>query len=132
MTRAWALYLLLVLLSACGRVDSRATLFPESWRQAAPDPQLRPEPEPDAPRLIRDNLKHIFIEGSQPTNVRLSGLRRNPTGNGWNVCIKATIVTVGKATRAVTYLIPLERGEIGLRRVAAPQDGCETESYTRI
>ena len=122
---------LLIVLSACGRVDSQATFFPEALRQPAPH-AAAPEPEPDATRLVRDNLTRIFLENSAPTNVRMSALRRNASGHGWTACIKATITTVGKATRAVTYVIPFERGDIGMRRVATPEDVCESEQYARL
>jgi hypothetical protein len=122
---------LLVLLSACGRVDSQATFFHENLRQPS-DNQRLPDPEPDAARLIKDNSKRVFTESSRPTNVRLSALRRNPTGPGWNVCIKATITTISKATIPRTYVVAFDRGEIGLRRTATPADGCETEPYTRL
>ena len=123
---------LLILLSGCGRVDSHATFFPESLRQERPDNRRLPDPAPDAARLLKDNLQLVFTENSQPTNVRLSGLRRNPASTGWYVCIKATVTTINKSKLARTYVVPFERGEIGLRRPPTPEDGCETEQYTRL
>ena len=122
---------LLVLLTGCGRVDSQALFFPEIIRQAQPDRRL-PDPEPDSARLIRENLKSVFTESSQPSNVRLSGLRRNLDDAGWNLCIKAIVTTLNKAKLARTYVVQFDRGEIGLRRTATPADGCEAEQYTQL
>jgi hypothetical protein len=123
---------LLLLLSGCGRLDAYTTFGPDSWRAKKPEPAPVADPEPDAPRLIRDNLKLIFLEHAQASDVRISRVRREPRGSGWNVCIKASLASLTQARLVRTYIVPIERGEIGTRRVAAPTDGCDGESYTRI
>ena len=130
--RALCLFLLPLLAAACGQLDAFSTIGPDHWRSPKPEPAGRTEPAPDAPRLIRNNLKHVFMENAQPQNIRLSRPRREPTGTGWNVCVKADVTTVGQTTLARTYVVPIERGEIGIRRLADPSDGCEREDYTRL
>jgi len=121
-----------VAVAGCGRVDSHATYFPESWRQPSPEPAPAQDPQPDAARLICDNLTKVFTETSQPSNVQVSSLRRNAVGAGWNVCVRATVLAINKSTMVRTYVVPIERGEIGLRRTAVAADGCDPERFTRI
>lgn len=123
---------LLLLLSACGRLDAYSTIGPDFIRAKKPEPAPAIDPEPDAARLIRDNLKLVFLDHAQASDVRISKVRREPRGSGWNVCVKANVSSISKARLSRTYVVPIERGEIGIRRAATPSDGCDGETYTRI
>src|ERR1700752_3153502 len=72
-------------LSACGFADMRAPL-PEFMRAKTPDP-APPEPPPDIKRLMHENMDAVFTAASQPSRVRVSTPRREPSGLNWTACV---------------------------------------------
>src|SRR5215468_9282123 len=89
-------------LAGCGFADMRAPL-PEFMRAKAPDPAL-PEPPPDMKRLMHENMETVFTSASQPSRVRVSTPRREPTGLNWTACVRADLNSVmGKPLGTQTY-----------------------------
>jgi hypothetical protein len=119
------------LLAGCGRSDSYSVM-PEVLKQPRSEPKP-PDPQPKTVRLFRDNIDLVFMESARPQNVMISKPRRNSSGYGWNVCVKASVSSINHTPIGVqTYLVEIENGAIGFRRPAEPKDGCQAESYERI
>jgi hypothetical protein len=119
-----------VALAACS-VDSRAPL-PKILRadEAAPR-QL--DPEPDVKQLVRDRLDQVFTAASHPRHVQVSPPRRELTGSGWTVCVRAELTSViGRSLGTQTYLATITGGVILDRRRAGVQDNCASETYEGI
>jgi hypothetical protein len=135
MLRVAARFALLALaaaaLAGCGRGDAYS-IMPESMRM--PKPEVRQaDPEPDAVQLFRGNLKSVFAESAKPRGVMVSKPRRDTLGLGWTVCIKASLTAVSGAPIGVqTFVVGIDQGKIGMRRMAEPKDGCQTEAYERV
>src|SRR4051794_26036679 len=119
-----------VALAACS-ADSHAPL-PKILRadEAAPR-QL--DPEPDVRQLVRDRLDQVFTAASHPRRVQVSPPRRELTGSGWTVCVRAELTSVtGRSLGTQTYLATIGGGIILDRRRVEASDNCASESYERI
>jgi hypothetical protein len=118
-------------LAGCGFADMRAPL-PEFMRAKMPDP-LPPEPPPDVKRLMRDNLEQVFTAASQPTRVRVSVPRHEPSGTNWTACVRADLNSVmGKPLGTQTYRLTMAGNTIIDRRRVEDEDNCASESYEPI
>jgi hypothetical protein len=118
-------------LAGCGFADMRAPL-PEFMRAKIPDP-LPPEPPPDVKRLMRDNLERVFTAASQPTRVRVSVPRHEPSGVNWTACVMADLNSVtGKPLGSQTYRLTVAGNTIIDRRRVEDEDNCASESYEPI
>jgi hypothetical protein len=118
-------------LAACGFADMRAPL-PEFMRAKIPDP-LPPEPPPDVKRLMRENLEQVFTAASQPTRVRVSVPRHEPSGVNWTACVMADLNSVmGKPLGTQTYRLAVAGNTIIDRRRVEDEDNCASESYEPI
>jgi hypothetical protein len=115
-------------LAACGFADMRAPL-PEFMRAKIPDP-LPPEPPPDVKRLMRENLEQVFTAASQPTHIRVSAPRHEPSGVNWTACVMADLNSVmGKPLGSQTYRLTIGGNVILDRRRVEDDDNCSSESY---
>jgi hypothetical protein len=118
-------------LAACGFADMRAPL-PEFMRAKIPDP-LPPEPPPDVKRLMRESLEQVFTAASQPTRVRVSVPRHEPSGVNWTACVMADLNSVmGKPLGSQTYRLTVAGNTIIDRRRVEDEDNCASESYEPI
>jgi hypothetical protein len=118
-------------LAACGFADMRAPL-PEFMRAKIPDP-LPPEPPPDVKRLMRENLEQVFTAASQPTHIRVSVPRHEPSGMNWTACVMADLNSVmGKPLGTQTYRLTVAGNTIIDRRRVEDEDNCASESYEPI
>ncbi|WP_291609416.1 hypothetical protein [Bradyrhizobium sp.] len=118
-------------LSACGFADMRSPL-PEFMRAKASDP-VAPEPAPDIRRLMRENLEQVFTSASQPSRVRVSAPRREPSGPNWTACVRADLNSVmGKPLGAQTYRLTVGNNAIVDRRRVEDDDNCASETYEPI
>jgi hypothetical protein len=118
-------------LAACGFADMRAPL-PEFMRAKIPDP-LPAEPPPDVKRLMRENLEQVFTAASQPTHVRVSVPRHEPSGANWTACVRADLSSVmGKPLGSQTYRLTIGGNVILDRRRAEDDDNCASESYEPV
>jgi hypothetical protein len=128
----WGISLAIIaagLLNGCGRPDAYA-VAPEFLRQPRAEPRL-PEPEPDVASLLQANS--VFPQSSHPKDVMITKPRRDPTSQGWTFCIKANVSGInGSSIGVQTYLVYIEQGKVGQRRLATPSDGCQSESYQRL
>jgi hypothetical protein len=120
-----------VVLAGCGFADSRAPV-PEFMRAKASEPPP-PEPAPDVRQLVREKLDSVFVNTSNPHQVRVSPPRREPQGPGWTACVRAELTSVmGKPLGTETYRVTLSGGTIIDRRRAEADDNCASESYEPI
>ena len=118
-------------LAACGFADMRAPL-PEFMRAKIPDP-LPPEPPPDVKRLVRENLEQVFTAASQPTRVRVSVPRHEPSGVNWTACVMADLNSVmGKPLGSQTYRLTIGGNVILDRRRVEDDDICASETYEPV
>ena len=118
-------------LAGCGFADMRAPL-PEFMRAKIPDP-LPPEPPPDVKRLMRENLEQVFTAASQPTHVRVSVPRHEPSGTNWTACVRADLNSVmGKPLGTQTYRLTMAGNTIIDRRRVEDEDNCASENYEPI
>jgi hypothetical protein len=120
-----------LVLAGCGLADSRSPV-PEFMRAKASDPPP-PEPPPDARQLVREKLDSVFINTSNPRQVRVSPPHRELHGAGWTACVRAELTSVtGKPLGTETYRVTISSGEIIDRRRAEAEDNCASESYEPI
>jgi hypothetical protein len=120
-----------LILAACGFADVRSPV-PEFMRlketEAPP-----PEAPPDVKRLVRDKLDFVFVNTSQPRNVRAAMPHREVRGAGWNACVRAEVVSAtGKPIGTQTFRIFIVGGDIVDRRRAEDDDNCDSESYEPV
>jgi hypothetical protein len=128
--RFWRLegVVLALCLSACGLTDSHS-IFPEPLRQPLAKPS-QAEPEPDVKELVRVHGRELFR--TEPTDLTVSGARRDREGHGFTVCVKAVTANAGGELGRVTLVVTIERGTFTNRRRATPEDGCESATYDKI
>lgn len=118
-------------LAACGFADMRAPL-PEFMRAKTPDP-APPEPPPDLKRLMHENMEAVFTAASQPSRVRVSAPRREPSGMNWTACVRADLTSVmGKPLGTQTYRVSISGNVIVDRRRVEEDDNCSSENYEPI
>ena len=116
------------MLAACGFADVRSPV-PEFMRlkEAEPPPTEAP---PDVKRLVREKMDFVFVNTSQPRNVRVALPHREVRGAGWNGCVRAEVVSAtGKPIGTQTFRILITGGDIVDRRRAEDADNCDSESY---
>lgn len=120
-------------LSACGLADSRTPIpLPEFMRAKAPDPPPIESP-PDVRRTVREKLDQVFVAQSNPQNVQVSAPRHELRGLGWSACVKAELTSAtGKPLGEEIYRISINGGAIVDRRLALPEDTCDTQTYQPI
>jgi hypothetical protein len=120
-----------VVLAGCGFADSRSAV-PEFMRAKASEPPP-PEPPPDVRQVVRDKLDSVFVNTSNPRQIRVSPPRRELQGPGWTACVRAELTSVmGKPLGAETYRVTISSGTIIDRRRVEADDACASESYEPI
>ena len=113
-----------LMLAACGFADVRSPV-PEFMRLKENEPPP-PEAPPDVKRVVRDKLDFVFVNSSQPHNVRVALPHRELRGPGWNACVRADVLSAtGKPIGTQTFRIVIAGGEIVDRRRAEEDDNCE-------
>ena len=118
-------------LAGCGFADSRSPV-PEFMRTKDANPPP-PEPPPDVKRLVHDQLDSVFVNTSEPRNVRVSAPHHEVRGMGWTACVRAEVNSAnGKPIGVQTYRISISDGQIIDRHRVDADDNCETESYDPI
>jgi hypothetical protein len=118
---------LALVLAHCGIADSRSPV-PEWMRAKAGEPP-QPEPPPDVKRLVREKLDSVFVNTSNPRQVRVSLPHHEPNGSGWTACVRAELTSVmGKPLGTETYRVTVSGGAIIDRRRAEAGDNCASES----
>jgi hypothetical protein len=119
------------MLTSCGFADVRSPV-PEFMRTKEAE-QQQPEPPPDVKRLVRDKMDFVFVNTSQPRQVRVSPPHREVRGSGWAACVRAEVVSAtGKPIGTQTFRVSIAGGEIVDRRRAEDDDNCEGENYEPI
>lgn len=122
---------LALVLADCGIADSRSPV-PEFMRAKAGDPPP-PEPPPDVKRLVREKLDSVFVNTSNPQDVRVALPHHELTGSGWTACVKAELTSaMNKPLGTQTYLVTISGGQITDRRRAEARDNCGSENYDPI
>ena len=118
--------------AGCGYADANARFVPEVLRYKSATPQ--PEIVPDVKAMLRgDNPAKIFVTRAPPKNLQVSMPRRNPAGPGWKACVRADIAGVtGRLIGVKTYLLTIDHGKIGDRRLADDTSGCGSENYEPV
>jgi hypothetical protein len=120
-----------LVLAGCGLADSRSPV-PEFMRARASDPSP-PEPPPDVRQLVREQLDSVFVNTSNPRQVRVSPPHPELHGSGWTACVRAELTSVtGKPLGTETYRVTISGGVIIDRRRADAEDNCAAESYEPI
>ena len=120
-----------LMLAACGFADVRSPV-PEFMRlkDAEPPP---PEAPPDVKRLVREKIDFVFVNTSQPRQVRVSLPHREVRGQGWTACVRAEVLSAtGKPIGTQTFRIAITGGAIIDRRRAEDDDNCDSENYEPI
>jgi predicted small lipoprotein YifL len=118
-------------LAGCGTADPHAKL-PDFMLAKATEPR-QPDPQPDVKQLLRDKLDAVFTAASHPRHVRVSPPRRDTSGSGWTVCVKAELTSVtGRSLGTQTYRATISGGVILDRRRVEDGDGCAAEVYEGI
>jgi hypothetical protein len=118
-------------LAGCGVADSHASL--PAFMRARSNDMHSLDPQPDIRKLLHDNPNSVFTPESHATNVRISELRRMPSGPGWTVCVKADLTSViGRPIGTQTYLATIENDVIADRHRSGENDNCDTETYTPL
>lgn len=119
------------MLAACGFADVRSPV-PEFMRTKEAE-QPPPEAPPDVKRLVRDRIDFVFVNTSQPRQVRVSVPHREARGPGWTACVRAEVVSAtGKLIGTQTFRISIAGGDIVDRRRAEEDDNCDGENYEPI
>jgi hypothetical protein len=115
-------------------IAAALTLAGCGWARRTPLPEPRePDPQPDVMQLLRANPAAIFSEQAKAQNIMASEPRRHPEGFGWTACVRASLTNIAGGRMGVrTYMIFIDGGKIGLRRLAEPGDGCEKEKYEKV
>jgi hypothetical protein len=117
-----------LMLTACGFADVRSPV-PEFMRVKGAEPPPLEQP-PDVKRLVREKMDFVFVNTSQPRNVRVALPHREVRGPGWNACVRAEVVSAtGKPIGTQTFRVSIAGGEIVDRRRAEDDDNCDGESY---
>jgi hypothetical protein len=117
-----------LVLAACGFADVRSPV-PEFMRVKGAEPPP-PEAPPDVKRLVRDKIDFVFMNSSQPRQVRVSLPHREARGTGWTACVRAEVVSAtGKPIGTQTFRILIAGGDIVDRRRAEDEDNCDSENY---
>ena len=115
-------------LAACGFADVRSPV-PEFMRVKGSEPPPLEAP-PDVKRLVRDKIDFVFVNSSQPRQIRVSLPHREARGTGWTACVRAEVVSAtGKPIGTQTFRISIIGGDIVDRRRAEDEDNCDSESY---
>ena len=118
-------------LAACGFADVRSPV-PEFMRVKGSEPPP-PEAPPDVKRLVRDKIDFVFVNTSQPRQVRVSLPHREVRGTGWMACVRAEVVSAtGKPIGTQTFRISIADSQIVDRRRAEDDDNCDSENYEPI
>src|SRR5260370_23850220 len=118
---------LALVLADCGIADSRSPV-PGFMRAKASDPPPA-EPPPDVKRLVREKLDSVFVNTSNPQQVRVSLPHHEPNGPGWTACVRAELTSaIGKPLGAQTYLITISGGGVIDPRRAEADDNCTSQS----
>jgi hypothetical protein len=120
-----------LMLASCGFADVRSPV-PEFMRLKEAE-QQQPEAPPDVKRLVRDNMDFVFVNTSQPRQVRVSPPHHEVRGPGWAACVRAEVVSAtGKPIGTQTFRVTIAGGEIVDRRRAEDDDNCDGENYEPI
>jgi hypothetical protein len=120
-----------LMLTACGFADVRSPV-PEFMRIKESEPPP-PEAPPDVKQLVRDKIDFVFVNTSEPRNVRVALPHHEVRGPGWNACVRAEVVSAtGKPVGTQTFRISIVGGEIVDRRRAEDDDNCDSENYEPI
>lgn len=115
----------------CGYADANATFVPEMLRYKTTVPQ--PEIIPDVKAMLRENPANVFSTRAPPKNIQVSVPRRKPSGPGWTACVRAEVAGVtGRSIGVKTYLLSIDQGAIGDRRLADDSSGCGSETYEPV
>ena len=123
-----ALFAIAAGMGGCGYADANATYIPEMLRYKTTAPQ--PEIIPDVKAMLRENPAKVFSTRAPPKNIQVSVPRRNPAGPGWTACVRAEVAGVtGRSIGVKTYLLSVDHGKIGDRRLADDSSGCASETY---
>lgn len=82
---------------------------------------------------MRENLEAVFTSASQPSRVRVSAPRHEPSGLNWTACVKADLHSViGKPLGTQTYRLTISGNVIVDRRRVEEDDTCASETYEPI
>src|SRR6202171_760208 len=120
-----------LMLAGCGLADSRSPV-PEFMRAKASDPPP-PEPPPDARQLVREKLDSLFLNASNPRQVRVSPPHRDLQGLGWTACVRAELTSaMGKPLGTETYRVTISGGVIIDRRRVEADGVCASETYEPV
>ena len=115
------------MLGACA-VDPHmyyASELPDSLKQASAS--TKAEVPPNVAAILRGNIDSIFVSTSAPTNIQYS-FPVQAKHRGWQTCVKATLTgATGKPLGERTYLVNIDRNQIGDRRDGVDQ--CTKETY---
>lgn len=118
-------------LGGCGYSDAYATYVPEALRYKTTE--IRPEVIPDVKAMLRENPQQVFSTRTPPQNMQVSVPRRNANGPGWTSCVRANIAGItGRSIGTQTYLLSIDHGKIGDRRLATADSPCTSESYEPV
>ena len=91
------------------------------------------ETPPDLKRLMHENMEAVFTAASQPSRVRVSTPRREPSGMNWTACVRADLNSVmGKPLGTQTYRLSISGNVIVDRRRVEDDDNCSSETYEPI
>ena len=117
-------------LAACSMGSLTDTISPLLPHHAETPPPA-PEPEPAYRQLIADHMGELFAANAEVRHARLSNARKIDSSASavWQVCLKAEMKVSDGSTVTRTYVVLIQRGQIGDRRSANSSDKCDEEKY---
>jgi hypothetical protein len=135
MLRRLALCSAALLLTACGQLDNNAW-FVSRYKSSANylfEPDAKPrqaDPRPDVKSLVLGDMSAVFGR-TTVRNVNVGPPR--PNGYAWQSCLKANVVSITNQDAGLQYfVVEIDGGKIGLRRVATEADKCEFDVFEPI
>ncbi len=116
----------------CGcAVDSNLSFAPDFMKQA-PAASSEPGAPPDVGSLLKSNVNAVFAQGSSPADLRFSAPVAGKYG-GWDSCVQGDVVGVtGQPLGVQTYLVTIDRNQVGRRERVGSDHWCARQTYKPI
>ena len=112
-------------------VDSNLSIAPDFLKQPAALSSA-PDAAPDVASLLKSNVNAVFAQGSSPADLRFSPPVAGKYG-GWDTCVQGDVVGVtGQPLGIQTYLVNIDRNQVGRRERVGSDHWCARQTYKPI
>lgn len=133
MQRVFGFSIVLVVSASLGgcAVDSNLSYAPDFLKQT-PAAKSSPDAPPDVGSLLKANVNAVFAQGSSPADLRFSPPVAAKYG-GWDTCVQGEVVGVtGQPLGVQTFLVNIDRNQIGRRERVGSDHWCARQSYKPV